>query len=357
MQFSDETAEAKGIVADIRQQLGEARVQPRDVAILFRTNEQPRSFEAELRATGVPYVLIGGMSFYDRREVRDLLAYLRLIHNPSDEPSLLRIINTPPRGIGEAAKKALLEDAVASGVPLWDVLPHARRLRLSDTITKGVFDLRKLIESWQQREPKLPLAALVGTVIDESRYRDELARLYNDPLERESRLAALEEIVNAAASFQEGRGARGSGRGGMLGQFLDALSVGARDDSDDKENQLQKNAVALMTLHSAKGLEFPHVYLVGMEEGILPHKRSADGTGDVDEERRLCYVGVTRAQERLTLSLALTRRKWGKPRDTQPSRFLYEMTGQAEKAHSPTASRRPGKTVAQHSATRPRGGA
>lgn len=337
LQYKDESEEAKGVVFDIRQQIQQERVEPRDIAILFRTNEQPRAFEAELRATGVPYVLIGGMSFYDRREVRDLLAYLKVIHNPSDEPSLLRIINTPARGIGDAAKKAMLEDAVASGVPLWEVLPNARRLSgVSDTAAKGVETFRKLVESWQQRESKLPLAGFVRTVVDESRYRDELARLYDDPLERESRLGAIEEIVNAAASFegQKGRRARVEERIGVLGAFLDALTVGERDDSEDKENQLQKNAVALMTLHSAKGLEFPHVYLVGMEEGILPHKRSTDGGEDVDEERRLCYVGVTRAQERLTLSFALTRRKWGKPRDTQPSRFLYEMTGQAENARA-----------------------
>ncbi|MEX2167955.1 MAG: UvrD-helicase domain-containing protein [Pirellulales bacterium] len=344
LQYNDETEEAKGVVFDIRQQIQQERVEPRNIAILFRTNEQPRAFEAELRATGVPYVLIGGMSFYDRREVRDLLAYLKVIHNPSDEPSLLRILNTPPRGIGDAAKKALLEDAVASGVPLWNVLPTARRLQLSETATKSVGIFHKLVESWQQREQKLTLTALVRTVIDESRYRDELARLYDDPLERESRLGAIEEIVNAAASFEgqkKGRGARGEERDGLLGGFLDAITVGERDDSEDKENQLQKNAVALMTLHSAKGLEFPHVYLVGMEEGVLPHKRSTEGGDDVDEERRLCYVGVTRAQERLTLSFALTRRKWGKPRDTQPSRFLYEMTGQAENARArQTAAKR-----------------
>lgn len=339
LQYNDETEEAKGIVFDIRQQLQQERVQPRDVAILFRTNEQTRAFEAELRTTGVPYVLIGGMSFYDRREVRDLVAYLKVIYNPSDEPSLLRIMNTPPRGIGDSAKKSLLEDAVASGVSLWEVLPNARRFnRVSEASAKGVDAFRKLIENLQKKEERSPLASFVRMVVDDSHYRDELTRLYDDPLDRESRLAALEEIVNVAASFDAKRGGDGK-----LGEFLDALTVGERDESEDKENQLQRNAVALMTLHSAKGLEFPHVYLVGMEEGILPHKRSTEGADDVDEERRLCYVGVTRAQERLTLSFALTRRKWGKPRDTQPSRFLYEMTGQAEnaRARQGSVSKRP----------------
>ena len=162
-------------------------------------------------------------------------------------------------------------------------------------------------------------------VIDRTGYLRQLDASYPDPLERETRVASLEEIVNAAASYQQ-ESAEPSLRG-----FLDDIALGPLDNSDDKENQLQQNAIALMTLHSAKGLEFPQVYMVGMEEGILPHKRSLDLDGAaIDEERRLCYVGVTRAEERLTLSLALSRRKWGQARDTIPSRFLYEMTGQAE---------------------------
>jgi ATP-dependent DNA helicase UvrD/PcrA len=178
-------------------------------------------------------------------------------------------------------------------------------------------------------------------VIHDIAYRDSLAKLYPDPSERESRLAALEEIVNAAGSYEANR--RGA-KGATLGGFLDDVLLGEREDSDEKESQLARNAVALMTLHSAKGLEFPHVYLVGMEEGILPHKRSVEGEGAaIDEERRLCYVGVTRAREQLTLSFALTRRKWGKPRKTVPSRFLYEMTGQADNPRSPTAPKPKGK--------------
>jgi DNA helicase II / ATP-dependent DNA helicase PcrA len=148
-----------------------------------------------------------------------------------------------------------------------------------------------------------------------------------------SRLAAVEEVVNALAAYEK------TNKKATLGGFLDELTLGERDLSDDKEKQLAKNAIALMTLHSAKGLEFPHVYMVGMEEGILPRHRSLkEGGDDVDEERRLCYVGITRALEKLTLSLALTRMKWGKPRDTTPSRFLFELIGQAEKA---TGARKP----------------
>jgi DNA helicase II / ATP-dependent DNA helicase PcrA len=156
-----------------------------------------------------------------------------------------------------------------------------------------------------------------------------LVKIYPDATERESRLASLEEIVNAAASYEKNR--RRSSPMDLSG-FLDDMLLSERDDGDEKDSQLARNAVALMTLHSAKGLEFPRVYLVGMEEGILPHKRSLAMENDsaIDEERRLCYVGVTRAREQLTLSFALARRKWGKPQPTVPSRFLFEMTGQAE---------------------------
>ena len=271
------------------------------------------------------YVLIGGMSFYDRREVRDVIAYLKLVANPDDEPSLLRIFNTPPRGLGDAARKALMERAVDKGVPLWRVVDDpANWPGMTEPARRGLGDLRDAVKHWRAAVGLEPLAVTVQRVIDESRYLDELTRLYPDAQEREARVAAVGELVSAADSYAS------RSRKATLAQFLDDIATGDRDDGD-KDKQLNQDAVALMTLHAAKGLEFPHVYLVGMEEGILPHKRSIDG-GEVAiaEERRLAYVGVTRARDRLTLSLALTRRKWGKPKDTIPSRFLWEMTGQAD---------------------------
>ncbi len=330
MQCQDEVQEAQRVVADIRQLLDSRKSQPRDVAILCRTNEQPRSFETELRRANVPYVLIGGMSFFDRKEVRDILSYLKVIDNPHDEPSLMRIINQPARGISTAAQKRLLEEATSRGKFLWDVLPDALAVDGIDARTAhAVAQFRRLIEEFSARPEKAPIAKLVATVIDKTNYRDSLAKQYPDPTERDARLASLEEIVNAAASYDNNRKAKSRP---SLSDFLDDMLLSERDDSDEKESQLQRDAVALMTLHSAKGLEFPRVYLVGMEEGILPHKRSLAMENDaaIDEERRLCYVGVTRAREHLTLSFALTRRKWGKPQPTIPSRFLYEMTGQAE---------------------------
>ena len=272
------------------------------------------------------------MSFFDRREVRDVLAYLRVIQNPADEPSLRRILNQPPRGISDAVRKQLADDAIAAGELMWAHLAHPAGI--SGKATAAIARFRALIVELQQAAHGASMQQLVTELLARTGYRDELVRQYPDPQERESRFASLEEITNAAAAFDERRG-------GSLTAFLDDLTLSTRDENDEKQSQLARNAVALMTLHSAKGLEFPHVYLVGMEEGILPHKRSLEGDGlGIDEERRLCYVGVTRAQNRLTLSFALTRRKWGKPRETQPSRFLFEMTGQADNPRSPANARR-----------------
>jgi DNA helicase-2/ATP-dependent DNA helicase PcrA len=338
LQLQDESREAQVVVADIVEQI---RLNPGlragDFAILCRTNEQPRSFETELRRAQLPYVLLGGMSFFDRKEIRDLLAYLKLIANPADEPSLLRIINTPPRGIGPGAVKHLLAAAVSNGNPLWDILVDEASRAVPASANPAIERFTTLINDLRHFAERSKLEKLVEAVLTRTGYRDELDRLYPDPAEREARLASVEELINAAANYS-GEGAMASGLA-TLRQFLDDAHLDGREEADDRQEQLQRNAVALLTLHAAKGLEYPHVYMVGMEEGILPHKRvlATEDGAQIDEERRLCYVGVTRAQERLTLTLSLSRRKWGKPRETIPSRFLYEMTGQAEKA--PTAKR------------------
>jgi len=208
----------------------------------------------------------------------------------------------------------------------------------------AVGHFHKLIEGLREHPKKVSVAQVTQQVLDKTGYRDALIKLYPDANERESRMASLEEIINAAANYDKSR--RRNSPPSLSG-FLDDMLLNERDDSEEKDSQLARNAVALMTLHSAKGLEFPSVYLVGMEENILPHKRSVDAENDsaIDEERRLCYVGVTRAREQLTLSFALTRRKWGKPQKTIPSRFLYEMTGQAE-AFPPAAEEKSAKKPA-----------
>ena len=327
-QHKDETTEAQAVAADIARRLKDPGVEAREFAILFRTNEQPRAFETELRRLKLPYILVGGMSFFDRKEVRDLMAYLKTLDTPRDEVSLLRIINTPPRGIGAKAVESLLAFAVTQGKPLWDVLHHLESVpNLPAAAHTAIQAFVKLIEEFQHRAQRPPLTPLLRELIARIGYEDEVRRIYPDPEEHSARWASVEEVVNALGAYEQ----RDEDDAPSLSGFLDELLLSNRETNDDKEKQLRRNAIALMTLHAAKGLEFPYVYMVGLEEGLLPHHRSVAVEGDaIDEERRLCYVGITRAQDRLTLSLALTRMKWGKPRDTIPSRFLFEVTGQAE---------------------------
>lgn len=349
-QHKDEVTEAQAVAADIARRLKDEGVEPRDFAILFRTNEQPRAFETELRKMKIPYTLIGGQSFFDRKEVKDLTSYLRVLHAPRDEVSLLRILNYPPRGIGDAAREKLMAYAVSQGVPMWEVMERLDQVPgLAETAKPAIRAFTQLVESFRAPAEGRTLAGLLRELISHIGLERELQRQCPDPNEFQSRWNAVEEVVNAMASYER------ENESPDLGGFLDELVLNTRDMGDDKEKQLRRNAVALMTLHAAKGLEFPQVYMVGLEEGILPHHRSlGDNESGVEEERRLCYVGITRAQERLTLSLALTRLKWGKPRDTIPSRFLFEITGQAENFAAVAAQRKAANAAADR-ATRGRG--
>jgi DNA helicase-2/ATP-dependent DNA helicase PcrA len=329
LQFKNETEEAEAVIADIARQLNKEGVEPREIAVLFRTNEQPRAFETELRRLKIPYTLIGGMSFFDRKEVRDVLAYLRVIDSPQDEVSLLRIINTPPRGLGPKAVEKVMSHAVKQGQPVWSALTrHLGDIALPAAAKTGAQQLVSLVEEFRRRAEMGKLAEMARELVTRIKYYDELVRLYPEPNELEARWASVEEVINAVAACER------QAKKPSLTEFLDDVALDGREFDNDKEKQLRANAVVLMTLHSAKGLEFPQVYLVGMEEGVLPHRRSeAIGEDSIAEERRLCYVGITRAQERLTLTFAKTRLKWGKPRETIPSRFLYEIMGQAENPH------------------------
>ncbi|MEX1224141.1 MAG: UvrD-helicase domain-containing protein [Pirellulales bacterium] len=346
-QFPDEEQEAEQVVNDIKLRAEELNLTYDQFAILFRTNEQPRPFEQALRKAKVPYVLVGGMSFFDRREIRDVLAYVKLLASEDDDVPLRRIINTPARGIGGGAVKKLIAAALDRGQPMWAVLSNPAALAaVPPAAREGAAKLHQSIQHGKRRLAQGdPLAATLTALLHEINYKAEILRQYPDVQEQESRWASVEEIVNSAAGYEQ-RTKKPTVQG-----FLDDIALSGREDQNEKEKQLNRNAVALMTLHAAKGLEFPHVYLVGMEEGLLPHHRSitADlnevNSEAIDEERRLCYVGVTRAQDRLSLSLSLTRMKWGKPRDSIPSRFLYEMTGKADhpNAAAARAGRRPVK--------------
>ncbi|MGD9854879.1 MAG: ATP-dependent helicase [Planctomycetaceae bacterium] len=323
IEYPDEQLEAEKVVLEIRFLIQKKDVPPGDMAILFRTNEQPRPFESELRRTGVPYVLIGSQSFYDRKEIRDVLAYLKVLAHPHDESSLLRIINVPARGIGARTVTGLQERAVREGRAFWDVVEQALASgELPAKAQAGLWDLRELLGEFRRKLQEAPrqLEQHVEHLLERIDYESEIERQYKDPQQQLARTAVIEEFFKSIGEYLQRTAAP------SLDDFLTGIALEGRDEEPDKEEQSAANAVKLMTLHSAKGLEFPRVYLVGMEEGLLPHKRSVEATDkEIEEERRLTYVGVTRAKDVLTFTRAATRRKWGKVTPSVPSRFLFEM--------------------------------
>lgn len=282
-------------------------------AILYRTNAQSRPFEDALRGR-VPYVIVGGLKFYDRKEIKDALAYLRAIANPDDTVSILRIINTPRRGIGQATIDSLMAAAQELGVSLWEILSDSTSINtLAGRSAKAVNNFAALIERWQEQAENLSGAEIIQGIMKESGYIEDLKKQGTD--EAENRLENVAELFNAVLQFQE------ENEDTSLEGFLANASL-ASDLDDLKEGQ---KAVSLMTLHSAKGLEFPVVFLVGLEQGLFPNYRSMDDPVSLEEERRLCYVGITRAQEQLFLSHARERRLYGNREPAVASQFLGEM--------------------------------
>jgi DNA helicase II / ATP-dependent DNA helicase PcrA len=316
----NEHDEASFVVNEIEQLRRDDIARPSDVAVFYRTNAQSRVFEEVFIRAGLPYKVVGGVRFYERREVRDLLAYLRVIANPSDEVSLRRILNTPKRGIGDRAEACVDAHASHLETTFWQALQDARHapgvatrsVAAIESFVSTLHALRTLVESG------LPPATIAEAVLEQSGLQSELAGS-NDPQDL-TRLENLHELVAVAREYEEGRIA--AGEEVSLGEFLEQVALVA--DSDEIPGD-DAGLVTLMTLHTAKGLEFPVVFLTGLEEGIFPHSRSLADPKEIEEERRLAYVGVTRAQRRLYLSRAVCRSTWGAPAYNPPSRFLEEI--------------------------------
>ncbi len=283
----------------------------------------------ELRKKRIPYVVLGGESFFDRKEVKDLTCYLRAGLSPDEDTAILRILNRPRRGIGDATIDQLRTRAAEKGRSIWSVLTDAQFLdALNPKTAKAVAGFVHLIGDLGVRfAGGAAPSALLRQLVQQCNYEAEIERSSLTHEEREMRWNLVEEMVSGLAAMEGER----DGSFDLAG-FLDEVALGERDFGNDKDKQLKRNAVVLMTCHSAKGLEFPHVYMPGVEEYRMPHHRSALDTRAIEEERRLFYVGVTRTQDTLTFSFALSRMKWGKPRATHPSRFLLEAIGQPEKA-------------------------
>jgi DNA helicase-2/ATP-dependent DNA helicase PcrA len=283
----------------------------RDIAVFYRTNAQSRVLEDALRRAGVPYIIVGGVRFYERKEVRDVLAYLRLIVNPDDDVAFRRAIGAPPRGIGRTSLDRLDVVAVREHRPLLD-LAAAPPIDVSGKQRRALGEFAALIARLSNERAGAQLPAFIDLVLDASGYRAALEQERSP--EAQARLENLEELIAAAEDHERTQ------PDPSLESFLDGVAL----VSDVDEMPEEARGVTLMTLHSAKGLEFPRVFLTGLEEGVFPHMRSLDTPEEVEEERRLCYVGITRAKERLTLSWALHRRLHGYGVG-EPSRFLREM--------------------------------
>src|SRR5579864_226328 len=285
------------------------------VAVLYRTNSQSRAFEEALRARGLRYRMLGGFSFYQRAEIKDALAYARLAIFPDDDIALLRVINTPPRGIGKTTLDALSALARQHDISLWAAIGKMLEPSASGRALAPLRDFRALIESLQQEISTSSPAEFLQSILTRSGYLDML--LQRDSSEDTARADNLRELVNAMAE--------GAERGETLTDFLDHAALVSDADNFDEDA-----LITLMTLHSAKGLEFDHVFLTGMEEGVFPHSRSQNDPDELEEERRLCYVGMTRAKQTLTLTRAVYRRMYGSERlsGSMPSRFLQEIPGE-----------------------------
>jgi DNA helicase-2/ATP-dependent DNA helicase PcrA len=314
----DERDEAEFVMNEIFRLQSENVSQPGDTAIFYRTNSQSRAFEEVFMRNTLPYKVVGGVRFYERKEVRDFLAYLRVLANPYDEISLRRIINTPKRGIGDKAIDGLEQ----MGIPLWDALLNAkdapgataRATAAIEGFAQLMLSLRELVEA------NVRPSVIAEAVLEQSKLGEELSDS-EDPQD-EARLENLQELVAVAQEYEEDE--RLEGEEVSIVGFLERVSLVA--DSDQiPDGEDHGGVVTLMTLHTAKGLEFPTVFLTGMEENVFPHSRSLGDPTEIEEERRLAYVGLTRARKNLYLSRASTRFAFGSPTYNSPSRFLSEI--------------------------------
>ena len=304
MRSYDEKHEIALIVDEIKKLLNEGYTY-QDIAIFYRTNAQSRNVEEVLLKNGFPYKVVGSYYFYNRKEIKDLLCYLRLINNTNDDVSLRRVINTPKRKIGNKSIEELERKADDLGCSMFDAILSGREL-----------EFKNIILELQNDALNLSLTELIDDVLDKSGLKKELEQEHT--LESDLRLENLMEFKSITASYEARTGSVN------LNDFLEEISLIA----DISEHQDDDNVITLMTLHSAKGLEFPVVFITGMEEGIFPHQNAfLEGDAGIEEERRLCYVGFTRAKERLYLTNAKKRMLYGKTTTNAPSRFINEIQG------------------------------
>jgi DNA helicase-2/ATP-dependent DNA helicase PcrA len=311
----DEQDEAGYVVDTIAMLTMQNEADPGDCAVMYRTNAQSRSLEEAFLRAGLPYRLVGAQRFYGRREVKDLIAYLRLIHNPLDQVSLLRVLNVPPRGLGAKSVQTLLDSAEEAGLAPYKLvldlalgLDSPIALALGSRPAKGLKAFGEALRSWLDERQHLPLPALIDRVLTDTEYR-----AYIDD--------GTDEGADRWANVMELRGVAEEMEGLDLTAFLEHVAL--ISDQDTLTDSM--NVPTLLTLHAAKGLEFPVVFIIGLDEGVLPHQRALEDSEELAEERRLFYVGLTRAKDRLFLVRTFRRRSGGIPSMGEPSRFLLDI--------------------------------
>lgn len=313
-QAVDERDEARFVIEQLQNLQRTENKKLGDMAILYRTNTQSRIFEEMLIKSGISYNMVGGLKFYERKEIKDIIAYLRVIFNPADSLSLLRIINVPKRGIGDASLAKIQAYAAANNVSLFEAVSNAAAIDgLSSRFVSKLDDLAGIIFELMNLASEAPVEDLIDRVLHDTGYLEELENERTP--QAQSRIDNLHELISVAQEFAA------SEEENNLENFL--AHVALVSDIDDTE--LGEDAITLMTLHSSKGLEFPVVFLVGMEEGLFPHARTLMDETEIEEERRLCYVGITRAKEKLFLSSTKMRTIYGNTVTYLPSRFLQEI--------------------------------
>jgi DNA helicase II / ATP-dependent DNA helicase PcrA len=314
--------EAGYVVGEIKRLADLGISRPGDTAIFYRTNAQSRAFEESFLRSGIPYTVVGGVRFYERKEVKDFLAYLRVLVNPEDEISMRRIINTPKRGIGERALDLIDLYAQARGRSFWQALSVAKEIEGLPTRSLGsIIDFVNLINNLMTLADAGTLPSVIAqAVLEQSGLLAEFER--SDDLQDESRVENLEELIAVAVEYEESEVEEGE-EISLLGFLEDVALVADSDQVPDGEEH--GGVVTMMTLHTAKGLEFPTVFLTGMEEGVFPHSRTMGEQEDIQEERRLAYVGLTRARQRLYVTRSEYRTSWGAPTYNPESRFLSEI--------------------------------
>lgn len=311
-----EREEAEYVTNEIERLIDEG-YQPKDIAILYRTNALSRSIEDALRQASLNYTIIGGLKFYERKEIKDIIAYLRLIVNPEDDLSFERVVNEPRRGIGATSLERLRAFAEEEELALFQAIEHIDKTRVPKRAKEALIDFKAMIEGFKEKAERLSLTELVEVVMEESGYRSMLIR--EATLEAEARLENLEEFLSVTNEFGNDKEEAG------LVEFLTELALITDIDQLDEDAVEEQDYITLMTLHAAKGLEYPIVFIVGMEENIFPHIRSIGNQEEMEEERRLAYVGITRAEQKLYLTSAKNRLLYGTVNANEVSRFILDI--------------------------------